>query len=65
MHRKPLLFVFLRTLAIEVAVLFLFQIFVAEICTAQFEPASPPIADPADTRFSGVEGGLDFAFPEK
>jgi hypothetical protein len=55
MHRKPLLFVFLRMLAIEIAVLFLFQILIAQICAAQFEPASPPIADPADTRFSGAK----------
>src|SRR5580692_7084494 len=55
MHRKPLCFVFLSMLAIEFAVLFLFQILIAQICAAQFEPASPPIADPADTRFSGAK----------
>ena len=26
----------------------------APVCSAQFPPASPPIADPADTRFQGV-----------
>ena len=50
MHRKPLLFALVRTLALDIAILFLSQIGVA-----QFQPASPPIADPADTRFSGVK----------
>ena len=60
MHRKFLLFVFLKMLAVQAALLFLSQIFLAQIflsqiCAAQFEPASPPIADPADTRFRGVK----------
>lgn len=32
-----------------------FFLSVAQICSAQFVPASPPIADPADARFTGVK----------
>jgi hypothetical protein len=55
MHRKFQSFVFLRPFALEVALLFLSQIFLSQICAAQFERASPPIADPADTRFTSVK----------
>ena len=30
-------------------------LFIAQTCTAQFEPASPPIANPADKRFIGAD----------
>lgn len=45
---------FMRSIIIEIAVLFLSQIFLPQIVAAQFIPASPPIADPSDTRFDGV-----------
>ena len=46
---------FMRSIIIEIAVLFLSQILLSQIVAAQFIPASPPIADPADTRFDGVK----------
>jgi hypothetical protein len=46
-----LLFKWMRTLAFLPAVLFL----LLQFAVAQFQPASPPIADPADTRFAGVK----------
>jgi len=55
MHRRLLLFVLMRMFTLEVALLLLSQIFLSQICAAQFEPASPPIADPADTRFNSVK----------
>jgi len=55
MHRKHALLAMIRMLALEVALLFLPQIFLSHISAAQFEPASPPIADLADTRFSSVK----------
>jgi hypothetical protein len=55
MHRKHVLLVMMRRLALEVALLSLSQILLSQISAAQFEPASPPIADPADTRFSSVK----------
>jgi hypothetical protein len=42
-------FVFMRMLVLGSALLI-----AAPVAVAQFEPASPPIADPADTRFQGV-----------
>jgi hypothetical protein len=50
----------MRTLSLEIAFVFLSQIFLSQIfmsqtSAAQFVPASPPIADPADTRFDGVK----------
>ncbi len=55
MHRN-LRFVFLsRSLIFEIALLFLLQVFLPQSSAAQFLPASPPIADPADTRFQGVK----------
>ena len=50
MRRMLLLFHWMRTLVFFPALLFLLSQFAA----AQFQPASPPIADPADTRFEGV-----------
>jgi len=44
----------MKTLVLEIVLLFLSQIFLSQIGTAQFLPASPPIADPADTRFEDV-----------
>ena len=54
MQWKVRLRVFMKTLVLEIALLFLSQIFLSQIGAAQFLPASPPIADPADTRFDGV-----------
>lgn len=50
MYRKILSSVFLQKFVFLIAVLFL-----ARFAAAQFEPALPPIADPADTRFRGVK----------
>jgi hypothetical protein len=55
MRRKVPLLVFMKTLALEFALLFLSQIFLSQMSAAQFVPASPPIADPADTRFDGIK----------
>jgi hypothetical protein len=55
MHRKFRFLVFMRTLTFEFALLFLLQTFLPQSSAAQFVPASPPIADPADTRFQGVK----------
>jgi hypothetical protein len=49
MYGNFLPFVSLRTLALGIALLSLVR-----TSAAQFVPASPPIADPADTRFKGV-----------
>jgi hypothetical protein len=50
MHLKFGLSVFMRTLVLAIAVISL-----VETGAAQLVPASPPIADPADTRFKGVK----------
>src|SRR4030088_1071168 len=50
MHLRFGLSLFMRTLIIAVALLSL-----AQLGVAQFVPASPPIADPTDTRFKGVK----------
>jgi hypothetical protein len=49
MNRNSMLSVFLRTLAVGIALLFL-----AQISAAQLQPASPPLADPNDQRFKDV-----------
>jgi hypothetical protein len=51
MQRK----VFMKTLTLEIALLFLSQIFLAQSAAAQFQTASPPIADLSDRRFDGVK----------
>lgn len=53
MPRRKRLIVRIKTLAIGFTLLFLSQLFLPQSATAQFVPASPPLADPADTRFSG------------
>ena len=40
---------------LEFAFLFLLQVLLSQFSTAQFLPASPPIADPADARFDSVK----------
>jgi hypothetical protein len=50
MYRSLLSFLFVKTLAFGIAFLSLSQ-----FGPAQLAPASPPIADPADTRFHGVK----------
>ncbi len=40
---------------IKFTLLFAAQVFLWQVCVAQFVPAPTPIADPADTRFQGVE----------
>ena len=52
---RKLFFVFMRTFAFEIALLFLSQFFVSQIGAAQLVPASPPIANLSDKRFEGVE----------
>ncbi len=54
MRRRLQLLDFIKKLALEFTFLFLAQIFFSQMSAAQFVPASPPIADPADRRFSGV-----------
>jgi len=51
----------MKTQVLKFALLFLTQICLSQISTAQWLPASPPIADPADTRFDGVKE--DWATP--
>ena len=46
-------FMFMKRLAV-VFVLILSQCLLLQVSSAQFVPASPPIADPADSRFRGV-----------
>lgn len=55
MHRRLPSAVLMKTLFIKFALLFLSQLFYSQVSAAQFVPASPPIADPADTRFQGVK----------
>jgi len=45
----------IRTLTRELVFLFFLQILLSQFAAAQFQPASPPIADPADARFNGVK----------
>jgi hypothetical protein len=45
----------MKTLFAKFALLFLSQLFLSQVSAAQFVPASPPIADPADNRFQGVK----------
>jgi hypothetical protein len=45
---------FTRTLSLKIIFLLLPQIFWSQIGSAQFLPASPPIADPSDARFQDV-----------
>jgi hypothetical protein len=54
MRRKNPLSMFMKRLAF-VLVLFLSQFLFLPASSAQFVPASPPIADPADSRFRGVK----------
>ena len=54
MLRKPF-FVFIRIVALKIALLFLSQLLLSAASVAQFVPASPPIANPADKRFDGVK----------
>jgi hypothetical protein len=53
-HQKFRTLVFMKTFAPKIALLFLAQLLLLQLGVAQFVPASPPIADPADTRFDGV-----------
>src|ERR1700683_5540828 len=46
---------FIRALALGSTVLFLAQMFLAQTIAAQLSNASPPVADPNDTRFQGVQ----------
>ncbi len=55
MRRQVRLLVFMKTRALKFALLFLLPIVLLQTSSAQFVPASPPIADPADTRFNGVK----------
>jgi hypothetical protein len=55
MHRKYSRFLSMRALALAIPFFFLSLIFLSPNAAAQFIPASPPIADPADTRFDNVK----------
>ena len=55
MQRQRFSFWWIRTLALQFAFLFLSQVWFPQFASAQFEPASAPIADPADTRFNDVK----------
>ena len=44
-----------KRLTLKLTLLFLSQVFLSQISAAQFLPASPPIADPADNRFNRVK----------
>ena len=55
MHRRLPPPTGMRTPFIKFTLLLLSQLFLSQISVAQFVPASPPIADPADTRFQGVK----------
>jgi hypothetical protein len=45
----------IRTLTRELVFLLFLQILLSQFAAAQFQPASPPIADPADARFNGIK----------
>ncbi len=45
----------MKTPTLVITLLFLSLLFSPQIGVAQFLPASPPIADPSDTRFQGVQ----------
>ena len=53
MHRPVL--VSMKKLTLQLVLLFLALVSFSQLGAAQFVPASPPIADPADTRFEGVK----------
>jgi hypothetical protein len=55
MQRRLRLPVLMKTSIFKIALLFLTQVFLSQIGAAQFVPASPPIADPTDTRFESVK----------
>lgn len=55
MRRNAPLLVWTKTVALEFAFLLLSQVFLSQISAAQFVPATPPLADPADTRFMGAK----------
>jgi hypothetical protein len=44
----------MKTQVLKFALLFLSQLFLSQLGAAQWLPASAPIADPSDTRFTGV-----------
>lgn len=46
---------FRKALPVRFALLLLFPLLLSQVGTAQFVPASTPIADPADTRFAGAQ----------
>ena len=55
MRYRTLLSVSTKTFSFHLALILLSQVLLAQVGRAQFQPASPPIADPADTRFSAVK----------
>jgi hypothetical protein len=52
---RKLFFVFMSTITLEITLLFASQFFFSQFGIAQFVPAPPPIANPADTGFDGVQ----------
>ena len=55
MRHRTLLSVLIKTITFQFAFILLSQVLLPQFAFAQFQPASPPIADPADTRFNGVK----------
>ena len=55
MRHKNLLSVLIKTITFQFAFILLSQVLVPQFAFAQFQMASPPIADPADTRFNAVK----------
>jgi hypothetical protein len=53
-YRNPSLFALMKTQALKLIFFFLAQLCLSQFGTAQWLPASAPIADPSDTRFTGV-----------
>ena len=55
MDCSRVLMAFSKTVFFRYALLLVSNLMLSQICTAQFVPASPLIADPADTRFVGAK----------
>jgi hypothetical protein len=55
MRHRTLLSVSIKDIILQLGVIFVSQVLLAQFGCAQFQAASPPIADPADTRFKDVK----------
>ena len=61
MRHRTLLSVSIKDIIFQLGIIFVSQVLLAQFAFAQFQPASPPIADPADTRFK--DGKEDWTSP--